>query len=365
METVDSLYQHYSQRFRDDGVKLKDEVERLIAKYYDRWELTAQAVACGVAVSSLVNGGAIDVATLDPQVREAFELAYPNIPLDSLATADPEQLAGYVNAWKGKLFEVQVRDQLNAGESVGGIQLDSDQHAVLAESVTQPGWDLQILDGDNAVVDEIQLKATESISYVRDTMERYPDVHVLATNDVADHADLIAGLSAAGISEDDLQHAVEAPLSEIANDGVWDSLLPGLPFFLIATRQGLAVFSGEQNWPEALAAAVADSAKSAVAIGGAYAASDIATEAAGDMAADVMGDLAADLILGVVLPLGVGFFLRKLLGGGSQPRQLNTIPAPRALDEKIISEWVMPRALLIQRSVGKYYLSPPQSSGSD
>ena len=92
METIDGLRQHYSRRFRADEVKA--ELRRLTDRYLVRWELTAQAVACGVAVTALADTGAIDVSHLDPQVREAFELAYPNVSIDSFSDASPEQLAG-------------------------------------------------------------------------------------------------------------------------------------------------------------------------------------------------------------------------------------------------------------------------------
>lgn len=357
METIDGLRQHYSRRFRADEVKA--ELRRLTDRYLVRWELTAQAVACGVAVTALADTGAIDVSHLDPQVREAFELAYPNVPIDSLSDASPEQLAGYVNAWKGKLFEVQVRDQLQAGETVGGIELEGDQIAELARSVTQPGWDLQILNDDDTVAELVQLKATESIAYVNQAMERYPDIHVLATSDLAGHANVISGLSTAGVSEEELQRAVEAPLADIADDSIWDALLPGLPFFIIGARQGLAVFSGERNWKDALAIAAIDGARTAVAIGGGVLAAEVATEVAGELATDLMGEVAADLLLGAILPFGVGFLIRKLLGGGRKPKRLNTIPAAPALNHKLINDWVIPRALLVQRTVAKYYLPPP------
>jgi len=360
METVDDLYRHYSRRFKEQGVKVKAEVRRLSERYVERWELTAQAVASGLAVTALMNAGPIDIDSLDPQIREAFELAYPHVPIESLADTSPEHLSGYVNAWKGKLFEVQVRDQLNAGDTVGGIHLEPGQHAELAASATQPGWDLQILNDDGTIADLTQLKATESFSYVSEAMDRYPDFHILATSDMADHANLVSGLSTAGVSADDLQRAVEAPLADIADAEIWDDLLPGLPFFLIGARQGLAVFSGEKSWSEAIGPLAVDVAKTAVAIGGAHLASTIATEVAGEIVSDLMGNVVADVLLGAILPFGAGFLLRKLFGGGSKPKpRLNTIPAPPQLDDKLINDWVMPRAMLAQRTVAKYYLSPP------
>ncbi len=356
METVNNLYSHYSRRLGDNKAMVQAELRRLTERYIDRWELTAQALACGAAVTALANTGSIDIANLDAQVREAFELAYPNVPVETLVDASPEHLAGYINAWKGKLFEVQVRDQLNASEMVGGIRLGLGQHAELAASATQPGWDLQILNDDGTIANLAQMKATESISYVREAIERYPDVHIISTTDLADHAALISTLSTADVSVGDLQRAIETPITDICDDGIWDTVLPGLPFLLIGARQGLAIFSDEKDWGEALAAAAVGGATAAIAIGGAHLASGIATEVVGELASDLIGDVAADLLLGAVLPFGVGFLLRKLLGGGSKPRPVPiVVPEPR-LNEKLINDWVMPRALLVQRTVSKYYL---------
>ena len=91
---------------------------------------------------------------------------------------------GFLSAWKGKYFEVLVRDELNAGEWVGDIHLEPGQTALLAESAIQPGWDLQIINSDGSVAQELQLKATESLSYVKEALERYPDIGVLTTDEV-------------------------------------------------------------------------------------------------------------------------------------------------------------------------------------
>ena len=102
-----------------------------------------------------------------------------------MAGRSPEELAGFVNGWKGKLFEVDVRDRLNAGEWVGDLHLEPSQTAQLAASATQPGWDLAIYDSHGAVVDQLQLKATDSLAYVKHALEQYPGIHVLTTAEVA------------------------------------------------------------------------------------------------------------------------------------------------------------------------------------
>jgi len=83
----------------------------------------------------------------------------------------------------------------------------------MAESATQPGWDIQITDANGVVSELLQAKATESASYVQDALERYPGIDVTTTSEV--HAQLVAlGLAQdvhnSGISEAMLQAKVEA-----------------------------------------------------------------------------------------------------------------------------------------------------------
>jgi len=333
-------------------------MDRLAKKYFDRWQLSVQGVAAGAAITSILAADSIEISEFPPQVHEAFELAFPNTPVESLEEATAEQLAGYANAWKGKLFEVQTRDTLNAGESVGDISLSGGQHATLAESATQSGWDLQIFNADGTVASELQLKATDSFAYVKAAIEEHPDIHVLATNDIALEAQGVAGLSIADVSEDDLEHLIAAPFEEAAQIDFLDALLPGLPFILIATRQGVAVFSGSKTWKDAFSLAIKDAAKTGAAIGGGVVVAGAAEAVAGQVAEDIVGDVVADVVFGAVLPFGIGFLIRQMLKGSSPPPK--PTPPPRETNEELIRDWVMPRATLAIRSVATFYLPQTQ-----
>ena len=148
---------------------------------------------------------------LPPEVEQAFELAYPNLAsnesfLDVVNRLTTEQLPGFVSGVKGKLFEVELVEHFNDGG------LPEDLHADLAGSATQPGWDIRILDDNGQVVDVLQAKATESVHYIQQALERYPGIDVVSTSEV--HAQLLAlglaeGVSNSGITEASLQAAVE------------------------------------------------------------------------------------------------------------------------------------------------------------
>ncbi len=160
-----------------------------------------------------------DVTTLglepdaNPQLLEAFRLQYPNVDPSSLLGRSAKELGGFANGVKGKYFEVLVRDELNAGETVGELKWEAGQVARLAESPTQPGWDLEIIDRHGETVEQIQLKATESMSYVREALEKYPDIRVAVPQDFDSSSPEIIGT---GISHSQLKHVTERQLEELS-----------------------------------------------------------------------------------------------------------------------------------------------------
>ncbi len=190
----------------------------------------------------------MNVEDLPPAVSEAFTLAYPNVDLQSLDGLTADELSGYMNAWQGKLFELVVRNELNAGEVVGGWHLEPGQTAELAASATQPGWDLAIVDTNGEVVHHLQLKATDSVSYIQEALDRYPDIPVIATADQAEALAHLDGVSTADISTGDLIRSVDG--GQLAEDGLAasDVLMPGT---VIAATEILAVISGRKTWDQA------------------------------------------------------------------------------------------------------------------
>jgi hypothetical protein len=149
-----------------------------------------------------------------PEIERAFDLAYPGLTqtesfADAVNRMSSDQLTGLVSSVKGKLFEIELVDHLNNGGLPDGF------HAELAQSVTQPGWDIQIMDAQGNVNELLQAKATESANYVKDALERYPNIDVTTTSEV--HGQLVAmGLAQnahdSGISESVLQAKVDAAI---------------------------------------------------------------------------------------------------------------------------------------------------------
>lgn len=227
---------------------------------HDREILDLAATAAEVSVDDLLNLGL--EPEINPQIRAAFALQYPNMNLDSLAGATEEQLQGWTNGVKGKYFEILVAEKLNAGESIGGIRLEPGQVARLGESANQPGWDLAILDREGAVAEQIQLKATESMYLVKQALEKYPDIRVLVPQELADAATAMDAALSADIANAGLEKAVGGQLAELSEGALADILeqsaeagfdaLPGLSAAVIGATEAGYVLMGRSTVEESL-----------------------------------------------------------------------------------------------------------------
>jgi len=196
------------------GVSERGRAELLLSKIKSARANNRKSVLLDLLV---VGGSTLREAMRNPhdvpaQVEEAFRLAYPGLAQfesfsDAIDRMSSDELVGLASGVKGKLFELQFVDHLNEGVLPDGY------HAELAHSANQPGWDIYVLDEQGHVDELIQAKATESVQYVQDALERYPDIDVTTTTEV--HAHLLAlGLaervSDSGISDAALQAKIEA-----------------------------------------------------------------------------------------------------------------------------------------------------------
>ena len=247
-ENIKNLYQHYASR---------------------KAESLMDAMLAAIGISTLIHGNSLNYDAITPQIEEAFSLSFPNKSISELEGLDTESLQGILSNWKGKLFEVQVRDQLNNGDIVGEVVLDQGQTAVLAESVNQPGWDLKILNADGTADEFLQLKATESMSYINEALEKYPDIDILATSEIASISE---DLQNSDISLDELNE----PLLEVLDGGsdVLDMIVPGLPFLIIAATEGRKVFVKKTDWDHAIESLASRGVKTGLAMAAGWLAFD-------------------------------------------------------------------------------------------
>ena len=256
---------------------VRPEIIALRDQYRERREQSLlDAAAAAVSLNMIVHADTVDYDAITPQMKEAFSLAYPNDDLaERFAGLDPDnaaQLTGFMSNWRGKYFEVLVRDELNANGQVGDLVLSDGQSALLATDLSQPGWDLQIVSDTGVTVTEIQLKATDSVSYVKSALERYPDVEVLTTDEVTESI-MDAAVLSSGISNAELESDIATPLDGLVDSPFQDAVEAigmGLPVLLIVGTEGTMWLIGRQTFDRAISRSVDRAVKSgaAMAVGG-------------------------------------------------------------------------------------------------
>lgn len=198
----------------------------------------------------------------DPLARQAVLDTNPNFDFSNPPSG--EQLQGALNAAKGKYFEYLVVDRLNEGERVGDIVLPRGFKAFIADSMNQPGWDIRIVDPSGQTAEYLQLKATDSLSYVKDAIERYPDIRIVATNEVADTASGAEIVIDSDLSDDWLSGSVQRAMQ--ADDSFADlfaeSFFPIMSLAMIACTEGMQVLVSRKSVNDAFASAISRSGKS-------------------------------------------------------------------------------------------------------
>ena len=135
------------------------------------------AVIGGVDVAHILTGQ-ISESQIPQPVLDAFHAQFPQHGLSFVdavnrLSGDPEKLMGLVNGGKGKLFEIDYAAWLNRGH------LPSGWTAELAHHANNPAWDISIRDAHGHISDVLQLKASESLAYVREAIAAHPNIDVV------------------------------------------------------------------------------------------------------------------------------------------------------------------------------------------
>lgn len=175
-----------------DFDKLKDKIREQQEEYKDLSEKfahkkslstrnTRQALYDSLFTAAAAPLG-VSFSSIPEDIEKAYSLAYPNLAKeislkDLVENPSITEVTGYINGIKGKLFELRYVDYLNE-------TLPSGWEAYLADSATQKGWDVIVLDDSGSAVEYLQLKATNDISYVKSALETYPDIDMVTTEEV-------------------------------------------------------------------------------------------------------------------------------------------------------------------------------------
>ena len=128
----------------------------------------------GHALHDLITGRVGD-ADLDPVIVEAFARQYPALAETTTfcervceLSSDPDRLDGFLYGVRGKLFELHAVEALNDGG------LPEGHVARLADSATQPGYDIELVDESGEIVSLLQVKTNPG--NVAEHLGSYPGV---------------------------------------------------------------------------------------------------------------------------------------------------------------------------------------------
>lgn len=122
-----------------------------------------------------------------------------------LRSLDDESLRGLANNVKGIYHELQfVRRENLDGDDVMARVFPQTNH---------PGADVVLSRGGEDIA-ELQLKATDHEAIVKEHLERYPDIPVAATDEVAH---ILPGVQSSGFTDVDLENDVSNTLADMAD----------------------------------------------------------------------------------------------------------------------------------------------------
>ncbi|MEZ9921837.1 hypothetical protein AB4342_17030 [Vibrio breoganii] len=150
-----------------------------------------------------------------------LELASNDEILDYFADVNPDAMSGHVSNIKGIVFEQEVVTALN----------EQGMDAMLFEATNHPVSDIALMsDGDIAA--EVQLKATDSVSYINETLSENSDIPIIVTSEVADSLDstmvIDSGIDNAALTDSvsetltgEMVHGIgESVASDVASEGL-------------------------------------------------------------------------------------------------------------------------------------------------
>ena len=215
----------------------KEVLKELFNKYYSK---KYQSIIDTAAVASALSFEIISNKT-NPLAEKAFKMTNPNFNAENYDSLQPNQVSGILASAKGKYFELLIANKLNNGEMVGNISLPHGAKAELADSITQKGWDINIINDEEQVIEYYQIKATDSLSYVKSALEKLDDIKILATNEIVSESDSIinTGIDNDALNEE-IKNLIDSKTSSFV-DNLVNGFNPILPLCLIAISQGYKI----------------------------------------------------------------------------------------------------------------------------
>jgi len=149
-------------------------------------------------------------------------VSQPRTRLKCMARRSGRWAGWHASNIKGISFEQMYVEQLVSQ----GIE------AELFEAINHPIVDIAIVNGDG-IVNELQLKSTDSLSYINSALAEHPDVAIVATSEVANQMNsemvIDSGIENAVLEEAVSDHLVDEFVNPVSPLSVLGWLV-GLPF---------------------------------------------------------------------------------------------------------------------------------------
>ena len=159
------------------------------------------SIAANGGGKNLTSDESIILAALRRSAKKFEDASIEEIG-EILDSYDENQIPGLVKNVKGILFELEfVEIENNDGDSIFAYQF---------EQTNYPTYDIQLIDEQTGAIEEIQLKATSSASYVKNWMDEHGE-NIVVTDEVAEEL----GLDVVGINNEELEVRVEDFIDKI------------------------------------------------------------------------------------------------------------------------------------------------------
>ena len=177
-------------------------------------------------------------------ILKALKRANPNLEgksldeiSDYLQGLDEDQLLGLNNNVKGILHEIQfVEIENNDGDNITASLFTDTYHK---------DTDVVLTNNDTGEMFEVQLKATDSSSYVNDWIDNHENGEILITEELAEKMELETSGSSNNELTTDVNNFVEKIVELDESDELWD-YIPELPAITIAIS-GFYLFKKYKN----------------------------------------------------------------------------------------------------------------------
>jgi hypothetical protein len=176
-----------------------------------------------------------------------------------LSNYSSDQLKGIANNVKGIYHELLFVEDYNATHT--------DSYAELFGATNHPGSDIRIRDRESEeILQEIQLKATDSADYVQQHVERYPDIEVRVTEEAAAKLEHV---ESSGVSNEEITYQISEDFDILADNTIADQMIEsaGLLGVIAAGRETIEVLQGRKSARESTRSVVEAATASAAATG--------------------------------------------------------------------------------------------------